>query len=287
MGIIAGSALTGRILLLGYERIAFKKAGMEKNSIISTFLLFFIPTFLLLPILFYYSWDFIVLLYAFPSSVIYTAAFLIYINVLSNYEVSLIVPFYNFNIFFLLILSILFLEDTFNTLKIIGIFMLFLGTTFLNKEARLLDSLKAVYNNRGCQLMILVSMLMAIGRVIDTFLIRTFNPGEYSIALYFLISFDIFIILLFTKKVKDIIPTFKSRYKEFLIGSGTNAFSYLFLLIVLTEMEVSVAEPLSMLSIILSIIFSYLFFEEKIKDRLIGGIIMSIGAVLLIIQLNN
>ncbi len=287
MGIIAGSALTGRILLLGYERIAFKKAGREKNSMISTFLLFFIPTFLLLPILFYYSWDFIVLLYAFPSSVIYTAAFLIYINVLSNYEVSLIVPFYNFNVFFLLILSIIFLEDSFNTLKIIGIIMLFLGTTFLNKEARLLDSLKAVYNNRGCQLMILVSMLMAVGRVIDTFLIRTFNPGEYSIALYFLISFDIFIIILFTKKVKDIIPTFKSRYKEFLIGSGTNAFSYLFLLIALTEMEISTAEPLSMLSIILSIIFSYLFFKEKIKDRLIGGIIMSIGAVLLIIQLNN
>jgi len=285
MGIIAGSALTGRILLLGYERIAFKKAGREKNSMVSTFLLFFIPTFLLLPILFYYSWDFIVILYAFPSSVIYTAAFLIYIYVLSNYEVSLIVPFYNFNVFFLLILSILFLEDTFNTLKIIGIFMLFLGTTFLNKEARLLDSLKAVYDNRGCQLMIIVSMLMAVGRVIDTFLIRTFNPGEYSIALYFLISLDIFIIILFTKKVKDIIPTFKSRYKEFLIGSGTNAFSYLFLLIALTEMELSIAEPLSMLSIILSIIFSYLFFKEKIKDRLIGGIIMSIGAVLLIIQL--
>ena len=285
MGFISGSALTGRILLLGYERIAFKKAGREKNSIISTFLLFFIPTFLLLPILFYYSWDFIVLLYAFPSSVIYTAAFLIYIYVLSNYEVSLIVPFYNFNVFFLLILSILFLEDTFNTLKIIGIFMLFLGTTFLNKEARLLDSLKAVYKNKGCQLMILVSMLMAVGRVIDTFLIRTFNPGEYSIALYLLISFDIFIIILFTKKVKDIIPTFKSRYKEFLIGSGTNAFSYLFLLIAITEIEISVAEPLSMLSIILSIIFSYLFFKEKIKDRLIGGIIMSIGAVLLIIQL--
>ena len=285
MGIIAGSALTGRILLLGYERIAFKKAGKEKSSMISTFLLFFIPTFLLLPILFFYSWNFMVLLFAFPSAAIYTAAFLIYIYVLSNYEVSLIVPFYNFNVFFLLILSIIFLGETFNFLKLIGIILLFLGTSFLNKEERLLDSIKAVYKNKGCQLMILVSMLMAVGRVIDTFLVRSFNPGEYSIALYFLISFDIFIIILFTKKVKDIIPTFKSRPKEFLIGSGTNAFTYLFLLIALTEMELTIAEPLSMLSVIITIIFSYIFFKEKIKDRLIGGIIMSIGAVLLIIQL--
>ena len=133
--------------------------------------------------------------------------------------------------------------------------------------------------------MMVVSILMAIGRVLDTYLVDTFNPGEYSIALYLLISFDIFIIILFTKKVKDIIPTFKSRTKEFLIGSGTNAFSYLFLLIALTEMELTIAEPLSMLSVIISIIFSYIFLKEKIKDRLIGGIIMSIGAVLLIIQL--
>ncbi len=285
MGIIASSALTGRILLLGYERVAFKKAGREKNSMISTFLLFFIPTILLLPILFFYSWDSIVLLFAFPSAVIYSAAFLIYIYVLSNYEVSLIVPFYNFNVFFLLILSIIFLEETFNFLKLIGIILLFLGTTFLNKEARLLDSIKAVYKNRGCQLMILVSMLMAIGRVIDTFLVRTFNPGEYSVALYLLISFDIFIMILFTKNVKDIIPTLKSRPKEFLIGSGTNAFSYLFLLIALTELELTIAEPLSMLSVIITIILSYIFFKENIRDRLIGGIIMSIGAILLIIQL--
>ncbi|QEE16667.1 EamA family transporter [Promethearchaeum syntrophicum] len=285
MGIIASSALTGRILLLGYERIAFKKAGKEKNSIISTFLLFFIATIILLPILFFYSWDSSVLLYAFPSAAIYTAAFLIYIYVLSNYEVSLIVPFYNFNVFFLLILSIIFLEETFNLLKVIGIFMLFLGTIFLNKESRLIDSLKAVYTNKGCQLMMLVSILMAIGRVMDTYLVESFNSGEYSIALYFLISFDIFIILLFTKKVKHIIPTLKSRPKEFLIGSATNAFTYLFLLISLTEMELTFAEPLSMLSVIISIIFSYIFFKEKIRERLIGGIIMSIGAILLIIQL--
>jgi len=285
MGIIAVSALTGRILLLGYERIAFKKAGKEKNSMISTFLLFFIATIILLPILFFYSWDSNVLLYAFPSAAIYTAAFLIYIYVLSNYEVSLVVPFYNFNVFFLLILSIIFLEETFNSLKLLGILMLFLGTIFLSKESRFFDSLKAVYKNRGCQLMMLVSILMAIGRVLDTNLVKSFNSGEYAFSLYLLISFDIFIILLLTKKVKNIIPTFKSRPKEFLIGSATNAFTYLFLLIALIEMELTFAEPLSMLSVIISIIFSYIFFKEKIRDRLIGGIIMSIGAILLIIQL--
>lgn len=275
--------MIGRIILLGFERILFKKAGKDQNSLVSTFWLFGLAAVFQIPLLFIYPFTFQDFLNAAPSAGIYTITFSIYVYVLSNYEVSLVTPFYNFNVFFLLLLSVIFLDEAFTIFKILGIFLLFFGTIFLNKNESILESFKSVYKNRGCQLMIVVSLLMAVGRVLDRNMIEETSPPIYSFALYFLTGLYIGIILLFQRKGKLIVESFKSQPKEFLAGGAANAYSYLFLLIAFTEMEVSVAEPLSMLSVILSIILSYFFFKEKIKNRLIGALIMFSGAILLVI----
>lgn len=281
--VIAIFAMIGRIILLGFERILFKKAGKDQNSLVSTFWLFGLAAVFQIPLLFIYPFTFQDFLNAAPSAAIYTITFSIYVYVLSNYEVSLVTPFYNFNVFFLLLLSVIFLDETFTIFKIVGIFLLFFGTLFLNQEESILKSFKSVYKNRGCQLMIVVSLLMAIGRVLDRNKIEETSPPIYSFALYFLTGLYIGVILLVQRKGKLIIESFKSQPKEFLAGGAANAYSYLFLLIAFTEMEVSVAEPLSMLSVILSIILSYFFFREKIKNRLVGALIMFSGAILLVL----
>ncbi len=281
--LIAIFAMIGRIILLGFERILFKKAGKDHNSLVSTFWLFGLASFFQIPLLFIYPFGMQDFLNAAVSAGIYTVTFSIYVYVLSNYEVSLITPFYNFNVFFLLILSVIFLDEVFTLFKIVGIFLLFFGTLFLNKEESLLKSLKSVYKNRGCQLMIVVSLLMAVGRVIDRKMINETPPPIYSFALYFLMGVYIGIILLIQRKGHLIITAIKTQPKEFLTGGAFNAYSYLFLLIAFTQMEVSVAEPLSMLSVILTIILSYFYFKESIKNRLVGALIMFGGAILLVL----
>ena len=47
----------------------------------------------------------------------------------------------------------------------------------------------------------------------------------------------------------------------------------------------SVAEPLSMLSVLVSIILSRFVFQEEVGNRIIGSIIMFIGALMLVIEL--
>ncbi|MHA1646641.1 MAG: DMT family transporter [Promethearchaeota archaeon] len=280
---IAALAMTGRIILLGFERIVFKQAGEKKNSLIATFWLFSLAAVLQLPLLFFFPFHAKDFLNATISAAIYTVTFSIYVYVLSNYEVSLVTPFYNFNVFFLLILSVIFLHESFSWLKLLGIALLFYGTTFLNKKHTFLESIKAVYKNRGCILMIIASFLMAIGRIIDRSMIKETPPAIYSFALYAWMGIYLGIWLLIHKQGEETIQVFKERPKSFLLGGAINAYSYLLLLIAFLEIEVSVAEPLSMLSVLLTIILSGLIFKEKIKDRLIGGAVMVLGAILLVL----
>ncbi len=82
--------MTGRIFLLGYERIIFKQAGNDNNSLITTFWLFSISTIFLSPLLLFYSWNLHEIMWGAVSTIVYILSFSIYVYVLSNNEVSLV-----------------------------------------------------------------------------------------------------------------------------------------------------------------------------------------------------
>ena len=66
------------------------------------------------------------------------------------------------------------------------------------------------------------------------------------------------------------------------IASGfTNGFSYLFLLYAITNLDLSVAEPLTNLSVILTLLLSAVFFRENILTKLPGTILILAGGWLL------
>lgn len=284
IGIVSSVAMTGRILLLGYERIVFKQASKNRDTLISTFWLFFLAAVFQIPLLFFYSWTIPNILSAALSAAIYTITFSLYVYALSHYEVSLVTPFYNFNVFFLLLLSIMFLQEPFTWWKLAGAVLLFYGTTFLQRNQNIWSSIKAVYRNRGCQLMIICSLLMAIGRINDRRMIEDTHPAIYSFALYFMMGVYLFIIIVLgRRKPKLLWQTFRESPKPYLLGGAANAYSYLLMLLAFTEMDVSVAEPLSMLSLLLTMALSAWIFKERIQHRLIGGFFMIIGAILLVL----
>lgn len=280
--------MIGRVSLLGYERIEFKRAGENQDPLVSTFLLFAIAGVMLLPMLFFASFEGINgLMYALISGTIYSVAFVIYVHVLSNYEASLVSPLYNFNVFFLFILSVIFLNETFHWFKLAGILLLFVGTSLLDRKQFLKDSIIAVFTNRGCLLMILVSLLIAVGRVIDGFFVKnTTDPFLYAIIQYWVISLYLFIAILVTKRVKTIKTAIMSHYKHFLLGSFANAYSYILLLVSISifELELSIAEPLSMLSLLVTMGLAAWILKEKIKERILGAILMLVGGVLLVLK---
>lgn len=133
--------------------------------------------------------------------------------------------------------------------------------------------------------MMLVSLIMAVGRIMDRLVIENTSPAIYSFAIYFYMSIYLGILVLVMKNGNSVIALLKERPKPIILGGAANAYSYVLLLFLILVIPLSIAEPLSMLSVIVSIILSHYFFHEGIRDRLVGAIIMFAGALLLVIEL--
>lgn len=275
--------LLGRIILLGYEKIVVKKVGDKSNSIVASFLFFFTATLFLLPFAFNkgLSLDLKILKYGFLSGFIYSISFILYVKSLSLGEASLVGPLYNFNVFFLLILTTIFLREPFTLVKLIGLSLLVYGASFLNKQENLWKSLKILFEKKETLLMMGSSFLIAIGRTIDGFVVGKLDPMFYCFFLYLVISIYQFLYIIFRREKREVVKLFKDKTGLVLIAGAINAYSYLFLLIAFKSIDVSIAEPLSMLSMIVTLILAKNTFKENIKTRSIGVLIMILGAWIL------
>ncbi|NPV50791.1 MAG: DMT family transporter [Candidatus Methanofastidiosum sp.] len=278
-------ALMGRIILLGWERILVKKLGQKSDSISGTFLFFGIGTIFLIPTLFFVDivLNTSILLFVTLSSFVYSIAFMLYVKSLSEGEASLVSPLYNFNVFFLLILAVTFLEEKLTLFKILGLMFLFYGVSFLNRKSNILESFKAIFLDKSCQYMIGASLLIAIGRTIDGNAIRFASPLLYAFYLNVGISLFLLLYILTKSNISTTIKLFNEKRKVATLSGGLNAYSYLFLLIAFTGIEVSIAEPASMTAMIITVVLAGRILKENIKERLLGVAIMLIGLWMLFI----
>jgi bacterial/archaeal transporter family protein len=283
---LAYLALIVRILLLGYEKIVFKQLGQNSGSEESVFLIFSTGTLFLLPFAvlaaplpenYSYLW------LACLSGLFYSVQTVFYVKSLSHGEASLVGPLYNFNVFFLLVLTTVFLRESLTIFKIGGIVLLVYGSSFLNRQKSLLLSLKALVTDRACRYMIVSSGLVAVARTIDGFAVRNVHPLTYTFTLCITTTVFIFIHLLYTRKLKSAVALFRHKTGPSVTAGAVDCFSYLALMYAITRIEVSVAEPASMLGMIVTVILAYFIFREKIAQRLVGVAIMILGAWLLFV----
>ena len=278
-------ALCGRIILLGWERILVKKLGEKSDSISGTFLFFGLGTIFLLPTLFFVDivLNTSILFYVTLSSFVYSIAFWLYVKSLSEGEASLVSPLYNFNVFFLLILAVTFLGEKLSLFKILGLIFLFYGVSFLNRKGNILESFKAILLDKSCQYMIIASLLIAVGRTNDGNAIKITTPILYAFYLNVGISLFLFAYIMAKRNLSTTIRLFKEKTKIATLSGGINAYSYLFLLIAFTGIEISIAEPASMIAMIITVILAGRLLKENIKERLLGVAIMLIGLWLLFV----
>lgn len=281
-------SLLGRIILIGFERVIIKELTDRKNNLSVTFIFFFLSLPFLFPFLFFSEKpeNFLFLKNVFISSIIYTNSFILYVKSISLEDVSLVAPLYNFNVFFLVILTSIFLNEKVTFIKILGLSLLVYGSSFLIKRENILESFKALFKNKGSKYMVLSSLLIAIGRTIDGFSAKMgVSSIYYSFFLYLFITVILLFILLFTRKFYEVWILLKNKLFLSLLAGLTNAYSYLFLLIAFKKIDISIAEPSTMLGTIITIIISKYFFKENIKYRLIGTLIMIIGAYLIFLKI--
>ena len=278
------SSLAGRIALLGIERIVVKKLGENTDSAAATLVFMGFGGVMLIPLLFFTEFRYHPILWlTLLSGLVYSAGFFLYVKSLSIGEASLVSPLYNFNILFLLVFSAVILNETITIYKIAGVLLMIYGMSFLNRQRSLLLSLKAVFYDRACRLMIVCSLLVAVGRAIDGYIVHRVPPILYALAGSAAMMTYLTLYAVWARKIPSVIELIKKRPVLSVFSGTVNAYSYILLLFAFTVIPVSVAEPVSMLSMIVTVILAKYIFQERIRNRIIGAVIMLAGAWLLFV----
>lgn len=271
-----------RVFSLAWIWVLMKKLGKKYPPSIITFVLLFVSALILLP---FAAGDFVfdlhVLMYAIFASLFYSVGFYLYTWSFSKGEASLVAPLYNINIFFLLVIAVLFLGESFSVFKLAGTGILFYGVLYLQNQDKFLVSMKKVLANKPCRYMIIASFFMACGRAVDRSVVIDFPYHVYALYIESLMSAVMFVMIL----VKGDLKFLKQIYKEdfgFAIYAGVvSIISYGSSLLALTFIEVTIVEPIVLFSALVMVVMGKYIFHEQIKARLVGTLIMIAGTVLL------
>ncbi|MFX0124493.1 MAG: EamA family transporter [Candidatus Hodarchaeota archaeon] len=286
MIIIAYFALLLRIFLLGAERI-FLKQLEEYDSLIVSAIFFLTGSLFLLPIFLVIPTNTLLtgledLKLAFISSIVYTFGFFAYVKALSEEDASLIAPLYNSSLLWLLALSIIFLDENIGVFRVLGGILMFIGVFFLY-PGRITEKIHKIRESKASLLMIGGSFFLALGRTIDTYAIRTIDSRVYAFSILFFAGLFFLLIAIFTKRYNDGLLALKNDLKTVICAGFANGWAYVMLLIAIIGLEVTVAEPASLLSVFITAILAKIILKEEIKERLLGMSLMVLGAILLIV----
>ena len=100
--------------------------------------------------------------------------------------------------------------------------------------------------------------------------------------LYLMVSFYLF--KAFKGESMLIFCLLKAKPGWALASGIINGYSYYFLMMAIKDIKLSLAEPLSQTSMIITVLLSAVFLNEKIKDKIAGALIILLGGWLLLLD---
>ncbi len=273
-------ALLYRIILTGYERLVVKKLGHEADSLGGAFLFNITAVLVLLPFSFFIEIpsDFGFVKWGILSGLMYAIANNYYLRAYQGGEVSLVSPLYYFSTFFVLILSVTFLHETLTGSKILGTVLLVYGASMLSSQKNIFKALAVLVRDPHCAFMMVCSLFTSFGRVIDGGVVKSAHPFWYALTLYVFVSLYLGVFILVKKKTKSMLHLVKAKPGTAFLSGFLNSTTYLCGLYTFSKLEVSVAEPLSMISMVVTVLLGYWLLKENIKRRLLAVLIIFLGA---------
>lgn len=177
-----------------------------------------------------------------------------------------------------LILSVIFLNETLNSNKVIGTFLIFGGLLYLSYNKNKVKTLPL--NNPGTPYLFASIFLISFALLIDKFASSFFNPGMYTFMVYFISSLFLFPFILLRKQ--SIKPIFRNKYLILMIITSFLSVTYYFLILNAYKFaEASIIIPLTELSVLVTVLGGFLFLKEKsnLKRKIISTLIIIVGAV--------
>lgn len=207
----------------------------------------------------------------------------LFIKALKYSDISIVSPIIAFTPLFLLITSPLIVGEFPKTFGFIGVLLIIIGSYFLKiKEMKkgYLMPFKALFKERGAQLVMIVAFLWSITSNFDKIGVQNSSPIFWVLSINLFISLVLLPTILIQprKNLKQITDSSKTLVPMALFSVLALIFQMIAIKLILVVYVISIKR----LSILMNILWGYLVFKEKgIKERLTGAVIMIVGIFLI------
>lgn len=202
--------------------------------------------------------------------------------------VSLLAPLSAFNPVSATFFGFLFLGEHVETIKFVGIVFIVVGAYLLHitdLKEDMLAPLRSLLQNRGVQLTFVANVLWGVTPVLEKTAIVHSNPPDAllsSFAEIGILTAILFPVMLV--RTKDPFGQFKRNVWWYIIPAPFGALAAWSAFSALSLANIGYVTAVFKLSLLFTIFFGAIFFkEERIKERLLGGVVMFIGTVLLVV----
>jgi drug/metabolite transporter (DMT)-like permease len=254
-------------------------------------LIFILPLLIVYPLTFPANWTFWKI--TFITSLLTAIASLLQIKAIQKYELSLSVPFLSFVPLFMILPVFMLYHELPGAIALVGVLLLSVGSVVLSgrKNQGVLSIVSNMLTNRGSLYFLGVAFIFSITSTLDRSAIAAAGQSAFVYTFYWHVMSALFFSFIFfhVKKYRQYAIELKTRFKGFLLQGllGMTAFISQMLAIVAArtvEANVLYIKAITLVQLIISVLFGiYLFKEKHASNKIIGAIIMIIGAVVLIL----
>ena len=221
---------------------------------------------------------FITLLALLPLEI---TALILYVKAIKISPLSLTVPFMALSPIFIIVIAFFMLHEAPDKSGFAGIALIAVGAYLLNASASkvgILGPIKAIGKEKGSLLMIIVALIYAITSTLGKIAVTHSSPVFFSFIYPLILALILTVIVGRKGKLRQGF----SRPATFLpIGFFTSIMMVShFTAISMTDVAYMISVKRT--SLIMSVFYGWaLFKEEKIKERLLGSIVMLVGVILI------
>jgi uncharacterized membrane protein len=210
-------------------------------------------------------------------------ALILYVKAIKLSPLSLTIPFMALSPVFITVIAFFLLGERPDKSGIIGIFLITIGAYLLNAKASrigLLGPIKAITQERGSVMMIIVAIIYSITSTIGKIAVQHSSPIFFGFFYPLLLTISLSMVV----GIKGTLHQVVSRPLTFLSIGLFTAIMILFHFIAISMADVAYVISIKRTSLIFSIFYGWIIFKEvDIGARLLGSGLMLAGVVSIIV----
>lgn len=281
-------ALLSAFFLATSDALTKRAVRDEDEYLVAWFRLFFtlpvlIPLFFIIPLPSFDKEFYLAFISALPLEIL---TVFLYVKAIKLSPLNLTLPFLSLTPLFLTFVSYIIVGEKVSLEGLIGIVLIASGSYTLNAERSrtgLLEPLKAILREKGSIIMIIVAFIYSFTSSLGKVAIEHSSPLFFGISYFFILTLlsSPLSMLIGKRYLKDFIS--RKVYRKLLLPGLFYGLMVIFHMIALDLTKVAYMISVKRLSLIIGVIYGYIFFkEEKFGQRLLGTIVMLTGFIILV-----